>query len=151
VSTELQHFFNYSFLEMQLYILCSDFMWGLIRKIHLNINGCMVFLLIRYFFSSSDCLFYLPLSQTLGNESMLIFLSLTFNPLSNMICRGVCGAVWFGFKGKSHPNRKIKKHAVWFGSVDFKNKIWTKPNQCGLGWIGWCGFFRDDTILCFQR
>jgi len=41
--------------------------------------------------------------------------------------RGVCGAVWFGFEGKSHPNHKIKKHAVWFGSVDFKNKIQTKP------------------------
>jgi len=33
--------------------------------------------------------------------------------------RGVPGAVWFGFEAKSHPNRKIKKHAVWFGSVDF--------------------------------
>jgi len=61
--------------------------------------------------------------------------------------RGVCGAVWFGFEGKNLPNRKIKKHAVWFGSVDFKNKIRTKPNQGGLGWIGWCGFFRDDTIF----
>ncbi|AES71725.1 hypothetical protein MTR_3g082090 [Medicago truncatula] len=26
--------------------------------------------------------------------------------------RGVYGAVWFGFERKSHPNRKIKKHAV---------------------------------------
>jgi len=33
--------------------------------------------------------------------------------------RGVRGAVWFGFEHKSHPNREIKKHAVWFGSVDF--------------------------------
>ena len=33
--------------------------------------------------------------------------------------RGVRGAVWFGFEQKSHPNREIKKHAVWFGSVDF--------------------------------
>jgi len=33
--------------------------------------------------------------------------------------RGVRGAVWFGFEVKSHPNRKIKNHAVWVGSVDF--------------------------------
>ena len=33
--------------------------------------------------------------------------------------RGVGGAIWFGFEHKSHPNREIKKHAVWFGSVDF--------------------------------
>jgi len=33
--------------------------------------------------------------------------------------RDVRGAVWFGFEHKSHPNREIKKHAVWFGSVDF--------------------------------
>jgi len=33
--------------------------------------------------------------------------------------RGVCGAVWFGFERKSHMNRKVKKDAVWFGSVDF--------------------------------
>jgi len=26
-----------------------------------------------------------------------------------------------------------------------------KPNQCGFGWIGWCSFFRDDTIFCFQH
>jgi len=45
-----------------------------------------------------------------------------------VIDRGVCGAVCFGFKGKSHSNRKIKKHAVWFGSIDFKNNIQTKPN-----------------------
>jgi len=50
--------------------------------------------------------------------------------------RSIRDAVWFGFEHKSHMNREIKKHAVWFGSVDFKNKIRTKPNQCGLGWIG---------------
>jgi len=33
--------------------------------------------------------------------------------------RGVRGAVWFGFEHKSHSNREIKKHAIWFGSVDF--------------------------------
>ncbi|AES98245.1 hypothetical protein MTR_5g066150 [Medicago truncatula] len=33
--------------------------------------------------------------------------------------RGVRGAVWFGFKHNNHPNRERKKHAVWFGSVDF--------------------------------
>jgi len=33
--------------------------------------------------------------------------------------RGVRGAVLFGFEAKSHPNRKINKYAVWFGSVDF--------------------------------
>ena len=33
--------------------------------------------------------------------------------------RGVRGLVWFGFEDKSHPNRKINKYAVWFGSVDF--------------------------------
>jgi len=32
---------------------------------------------------------------------------------------GVYGAVWFGFKPKNHPNHKINKYAVWFGSVDF--------------------------------
>jgi len=32
---------------------------------------------------------------------------------------GVRGAVCFDFEVKSHPNRKIKKHAVWVGSVDF--------------------------------
>jgi len=47
--------------------------------------------------------------------------------LISPVTRGVRGAVWFGFEGKSHPNCKIKKHAVWFGSVDFKNKIQTKP------------------------
>jgi len=49
---------------------------------------------------------------------------------------GVRGAVWFGFESKSHPNRKIKKHAVWFGLVDFKNKIRTKPNQTNAVWFG---------------
>jgi len=34
-----------------------------------------------------------------------------------LVC--VCGAVWFGFEHKSHPNREIKKYAVWFGLVDF--------------------------------
>jgi len=31
--------------------------------------------------------------------------------------RGVCGAVWFGFDAKSHPNLKIKKICglIWFG------------------------------------
>jgi len=33
--------------------------------------------------------------------------------------RGVRGAVWFDFEGKSHPNCKVKKDVVWFGSVDF--------------------------------
>ena len=33
--------------------------------------------------------------------------------------KGVRGAVWFGFEHKSYPNHEIKKHAVWFGSVDF--------------------------------
>jgi len=60
-------------------------------------------------------------------------------------CRGVCGAVWFGFEGKSHLNCKIKKHAVWFGWLTLK--ITSKPNQCGLGWISWYGFFRDDKFF----
>jgi len=33
--------------------------------------------------------------------------------------RGVHDVVWFGFESKNHSNRKIKRHAVWFGSVDF--------------------------------
>jgi len=33
--------------------------------------------------------------------------------------KGVRGAGWFGFEAKSHPNRKIKMCAVWFGLVDF--------------------------------
>jgi len=61
--------------------------------------------------------------------------------------RGVRGAVWFDFEGKSHPNRKIKKHAVWFGSVDFKNKIQTKPMRFGLDRL--VRFFLDDTIFLF--
>jgi len=32
---------------------------------------------------------------------------------------GVCGVVLFDFKSKSHPNRKINKNVVWFGSVNF--------------------------------
>jgi len=32
---------------------------------------------------------------------------------------GVRDTVWFGFEVKSHPNRKIETHAVWFGSVGF--------------------------------
>ena len=45
--------------------------------------------------------------------------------------RGVCGAVWFDFNVKSHLNRKVKKYAVWFGLVDFENKIRTKPMLFG--------------------
>jgi len=33
--------------------------------------------------------------------------------------RDVYSAVWFSFKVKSYLNCNIKKHAVWFGSVDF--------------------------------
>jgi len=33
--------------------------------------------------------------------------------------RDVRGTIWFGFETKSHPNHKINKYAVWFGSVDF--------------------------------
>jgi len=33
--------------------------------------------------------------------------------------RGDRGAVLFSFEHKSRSNREIKKHAVWFGSVDF--------------------------------
>jgi len=36
-----------------------------------------------------------------------------------LIIRGVRGVVCFGFDHKSHPNREIKRHAVWFGSIDF--------------------------------
>jgi len=53
--------------------------------------------------------------------------------LITLSVRGVRGAVWFGFERKS---REIKKHAVWFGSVDFKNKIRTKPNQTNAVWVG---------------
>jgi hypothetical protein len=49
---------------------------------------------------------------------------------------GDCGADWFDFKYKSHPNREIKMHAVQFGSVGFKKS--SKPNQYGLDWFGWC-------------
>jgi len=64
----------------------------------------------------------------------------------------VCGAVWFGFEVKSHPNRKIKKYAVWFGSVDFENKIQTKPNQTNAVWIGSVGaVFLDNKFFCFQH
>jgi len=58
---------------------------------------------------------------------MRYFFRLNLQWLKQVIV-GVCGAVWFGFEGKSHPNGKIKKHAVWFGPVDFKNNIQTKPN-----------------------
>jgi hypothetical protein len=46
-------------------------------------------------------------------------------PLTNgkfkiwILLRGDRGAVWFSFEHKSHPNRKIKMHAVRFGSVGF--------------------------------
>jgi len=50
-------------------------------------------------------------------EVQTMFLSSNSSP--TMILRGVCGAVWFGFKAKSHSNCKINKYAVWFGSVDF--------------------------------
>jgi len=52
-----------------------------------------------------------------------------------VVFRGVCGAVWFSFEVKSHPSRKINMYAVWFGSVDFTNKIRTKPNQTNAVWI----------------
>jgi len=38
---------------------------------------------------------------------------------STVFNRDVCGAVWFGFEVKSHPNRNVKMYAVWFSSVDF--------------------------------
>jgi len=63
--------------------------------------------------------------------------------------RDVCSAVWFGFEDKSHSNREIKKHAVWFSSIDFKNKIQTKPMRFELDRL--VQFFRDDTIFCFQH
>jgi len=46
------------------------------------------------------------------------------------------GAVWFDLGGKNSSNRNIKKHVVWFGSVDFKNKIRTKSNQTNAVWVG---------------
>jgi len=46
--------------------------------------------------------------------------------------RGVRSAVWFGFEAKSHLNRKIINYAVWFVSVDFKNKNRTNPMRFGL-------------------
>jgi len=62
--------------------------------------------------------------------------------------RGVCSAVWFGFKDKSHPNYKIKKHAVFlkeknmrFCLVQLTLKIKSEPNQTNVVWIGWCSFF----------
>jgi len=48
----------------------------------------------------------------------MIFLAVSICKLVLNI-RGVCGAVWFGVVAKSLSNRKIKKHAVWFGLVDF--------------------------------
>jgi len=38
---------------------------------------------------------------------------------ASLVTKGVRGAVWFGFEVKSHLNRKVKKYAVWFGSIDF--------------------------------
>ena len=39
--------------------------------------------------------------------------------MTTISTRGVHGVVWFGFEHKSYPNCEIKKHVVWFGSVDF--------------------------------
>jgi len=64
--------------------------------------------------------------------------------LITLSVRGVSGAVWFGFERKS---REIKKHAVWFGSVDFKNKIRTKPMRLDR----LVRFFRYNIIFCFQH
>ena len=66
------------------------------------------------------------------------------------MCRGDRGAVWFGFEHKSHPNRKIKMHAVRFGSVGFKKS--SKPNQTNAVMIGsvvavYDVIFRYQTIL----
>jgi len=57
--------------------------------------------------------------------------------------------VWFGFEVKSHMNGKIKN--IWFGLVPLTFKIKFEPNQCGLGWIDLCGFYRDNTIFRFQH
>jgi hypothetical protein len=36
---------------------------------------------------------------------------------SQLVVRGGCGTIWFGFEHKIYSNREIKMHAVWFGSV----------------------------------
>jgi len=36
-----------------------------------------------------------------------------------IITSDVCDVVWFLFEVKSHLNRMIKKHAVWFSLVGF--------------------------------
>jgi hypothetical protein len=73
----------------------------------------------------------------------------------HIIFRGDRGADWFGFKRKSHPNREIKMHAVWFDSVGFKKSSkpnQTKPNQTNAVRIGsvvavYDVIFRYQTIL----
>jgi len=70
------------------------------------------------------------------------------------IKKGVRGAVWFGFEGKSHLNRKIKKHAVWFGLVWLTFKMKSESNQSKPMWFGLdrlVQFFLDNTIFCFQH
>lgn len=49
-----------------------------------------------------------------GEEAQRVFFNSNSSPTT--ILRGVCGAVWFGFEAKSHPNHKINKYAVWFGT-----------------------------------
>jgi len=72
---------------------------------------------------------------------------LVFGVDFTLLGRGIRGAVWFGFEGKSHPNRKIKNYAVWFGLIWLTLKIKSKPNQTNAVWIGLCGFFRDNLIF----
>jgi len=49
------------------------------------------------------------------------------NPFFKLCSKGVRGVIWFDFEFKSHLNRNIKKHAVWFSLVGFLNENLTKP------------------------
>jgi len=69
----------------------------------------------------------------------ILFVSCVF------VSRSVRGAVWFGFETKNHPNCKIKN--MRFDLVRLSFKIQSEQNQCGLGWIDWCGFF--ETVIFF--
>jgi len=70
--------------------------------------------------------------------------------LSLVSITGVRRAVWFSFEIKSHTNHKIKKHAIWFGWLNFI--IQSKLKQIKPMWFvlyRLVRFFRDNNFFLF--
>ncbi|QHN88605.1 Phytosulfokine receptor [Arachis hypogaea] len=61
-------------------------------------------------------------------------------PLLLNCTRGVCGAVWFGFKEKSHPIRTLNLCAMRFGLDEFFLEIRSDPITSGLDRFGFAVF-----------